>query len=164
MSDGWISLVCRSVDIWHSIAQPSQFHTYDEITAPTLRAPEIILHGPWDEKVDIWAFGCLVCLLFPIIQFMHTYWTNLQIFEFITGSNLFEHKPNPMYALDETTAHLWQILCFTRERITRQQVEASKLGAQYFDLTVDPDDIDNPFCLSSPSVIFMLMTYEANPR
>ena len=69
-----------------------------------------------------------------------------------------------MYALDETTAHLWQILCFTRERITRQQVEATKLGAQYFDLAVNPDDVDNPFCLSSLSVILMLMIYAANPR
>lgn len=56
-----------AVLMWHSIAQPSQLHTYEEITAPTLRAPEIILHGPWDEKVDIWAFGCLVRFPFPII-------------------------------------------------------------------------------------------------
>jgi len=88
----------------------------------------------------------------------------LQIFEFITGSALFEHKPHSQYALDEITAHLWQILCFTRERITRQQVEASKLGIQYFDLAVDPDDVDNPFCLLSSSLILVLMTYAVNPR
>lgn len=50
--------------------------------------------------------------------------------------------------LDEPTGHLWQMLCFTRERITREQVNSSKLGAQYFDLIVKPNDIDNPFCLS----------------
>jgi hypothetical protein len=81
-----------------------------------------------------------------------------------TGSALFEHKPYPKYTLDETTVHLWQMLCFTRERITRQQVEESKLGAQYFDLAVNPNDINNPFCLSSPSVILVLMTYLANAR
>jgi serine/threonine protein kinase len=164
VSNGWVSLVGRSVDMRQTIAQPSGLHTYDEITAPTLRAPEIILHGPWDEKVDIWAFGCLVGLLFPIISVLPTHWTNLQIFELVTGSALFEHKPYPKYSLDETTAHLWQMLCFTRERITRQQVKASKLGARYFDLAVNPDDVDNPFCLSSLSVTFMSMTYLSNTR
>jgi serine/threonine protein kinase len=62
--------LCHSVDVWHATAQPSQLHTYDEITAHTLRAPEIILCGPWDEKVDIWAFGCLVRFLFSIIQLL----------------------------------------------------------------------------------------------
>ncbi|KAF8351868.1 kinase-like domain-containing protein [Amanita rubescens] len=89
----------------------SALHTTNAITANSLRAPEIILQGPWDNKVDIWAFGCL-------------------IFELI-------------YMLDELTGHLWQMLCFTCE-----QVNSSKLGAQYFDLTVKPNDIDNPFCLS----------------
>jgi len=40
------------------------------------------------------------------------------------------------------------MFCFTRERITREQVEVSKVGAQHFDLTVNPGDVDNPFCLS----------------
>lgn len=44
----------------YGTAQPTHLHTYDEITAPALRAPETILQGPWDEKVDIWTFGCLV--------------------------------------------------------------------------------------------------------
>lgn len=34
--------------------------TTDEITPLTLRPPEVILGGPWNEKVDIWTFGCLV--------------------------------------------------------------------------------------------------------
>jgi len=107
--------------------QPSRCPTYDAITAHALRAPEIVLQGPWDEKVDIWAFGCL-------------------IFELTIGNALFQYQPNPKYGLDETTAHLWQMLGFTRERITREQVESSKLGAQYFDLPVNPNGVDNPFC------------------
>ncbi|KAF8808766.1 kinase-like protein [Phlegmacium glaucopus] len=105
-------------------AQPSAFHTTDKITAKSLRAPETILQGPWDNKVDIWAFGCL-------------------IFELIVGSAFFEYKSYPEYMLDEPTGHLWQMLCFTRERMTREQVNSSKLGAQYF---VHPNDIDDPFC------------------
>ncbi|KIM80030.1 hypothetical protein PILCRDRAFT_542341 [Piloderma croceum F 1598] len=108
-------------------AQPSKFHTYGPVTALALCAPEIIFRGPWDEKIDIWAFGCL-------------------IFEITIGSALFEYKPYPKYALDKTTAHLWQMLCSTRDRITREQVAASELGALYFDLAVNPDDVDNPFC------------------
>ncbi|KAF8062371.1 kinase-like protein [Lyophyllum atratum] len=96
-------------------AQPTNLHTFDAVTTPALRAPEIILEGPWDEKVDIWAFGCLT-------------------FEFVAGSGLFEMKPHPEEGLDETTCHLWQMLCWTQDRITREQVEASKLGTQYFDL------------------------------
>ncbi|KAK7035377.1 hypothetical protein VNI00_011908 [Paramarasmius palmivorus] len=43
-------------------AQPidSEQRTTSIITPPALRAPEIFLHGPWDEKVDIWSFGCLI--------------------------------------------------------------------------------------------------------
>ncbi|KAG1855329.1 kinase-like protein [Suillus subalutaceus] len=40
-------------------AQPANVHTTDEIFAYALRAPETILKSPWNEKVDIWAFGCM---------------------------------------------------------------------------------------------------------
>jgi len=87
-------------------------------------------------------------LPFPSIVLLPADCTNLQIFELIVGGSLFEYKSYPEYMLDEPTGHLWQMLCFTRERMTREQVNSSKLGAQYFDLTVKPNDIDNPFCLS----------------
>jgi hypothetical protein len=32
----------------------------DEISSTGLRAPETVIYHPWDEKVDIWAVGCLV--------------------------------------------------------------------------------------------------------
>jgi serine/threonine-protein kinase SRPK3 len=41
-------------------AQELDDQTSDQVTPLTLRAPEIILGGPWDEKIDIWSFGCLV--------------------------------------------------------------------------------------------------------
>ncbi|KAJ7715821.1 kinase-like domain-containing protein, partial [Mycena metata] len=40
----------------------SGYLTYSE----TLRAPEVIMRRPWDSKVDIWTFGCLVRRFAPL--------------------------------------------------------------------------------------------------
>lgn len=53
-----------------SNAQELDDQTTDYITPLTLRAPEVILGGPWDEKVDIWTFGCLV---FTILTKAHLF-------------------------------------------------------------------------------------------
>ncbi|EDR12577.1 uncharacterized protein LACBIDRAFT_311104 [Laccaria bicolor S238N-H82] len=120
-------------------AQLLDLRTTDKITPFPLRAPEIILRGPWDTKVDIWAFGCL-------------------IFELTTGSSLFKYKPYPEHKLDEPTGHLWQMLCFSCERMTCDRVNTSKLGAHYFEPAVDnpmfcdlkahPPKINHPYPLS----------------
>jgi serine/threonine-protein kinase SRPK3 len=34
-------------------------HT-DDIQAEPYRAPEVMLKRPWNEKADIWSFGCMV--------------------------------------------------------------------------------------------------------
>jgi len=47
--------------------------------------------------------------------------------------------------LDAPAGQLWQMLCFTQEQMTREQVDSSKLGDKYF---FKPNDIGNPFCLS----------------
>ncbi|RDB25924.1 Serine/threonine-protein kinase SRPK [Hypsizygus marmoreus] len=98
-------------------AQPSNVHTFEAVTTPVLRAPELVLKGPWNEKVDIWAFGCL-------------------IFELLTRRSLFVYRPEG--DVDAEMSHLWQILAFTCERMKREQVEASKLGTQYFNIPADP--------------------------
>ncbi len=48
----------RLVDLSH--AQIVDEQTTDDITPLTLRPPEVMLAGPWSEKVDIWTLGCLV--------------------------------------------------------------------------------------------------------
>jgi serine/threonine-protein kinase SRPK3 len=45
------------------VAQPVNEIKTDSITALGLRPPEIYLGGLWNEKVDIWTFGCLVIRL-----------------------------------------------------------------------------------------------------
>ncbi|KAF8531902.1 kinase-like protein [Gautieria morchelliformis] len=95
----------------------------DEITAYPLRPPEILIGGPWNEKVDIWTFGCLV-------------------FEFVTSRALFNYKPYPKYHLDEPNYHLYTMLCYTGEDFSAEQLTVSPLAAKYFDSTfMDEADI-----------------------
>jgi serine/threonine protein kinase len=88
--------------------------TFDEITAEALRAPETLLHGPWDEKVDIWTFGCLA-------------------FEFLCGRQLFKKRSYSEYLLDTAGAHLWRMQCFTDEKFNPEQLKNSELGYTFFD-------------------------------
>jgi serine/threonine-protein kinase SRPK3 len=34
--------------------------TTDDITPLSIRPPEVVLGGQWNESVDIWTFGCMV--------------------------------------------------------------------------------------------------------
>lgn len=115
-------------------AQSSTAHNIDDITAAVLRAPETILRGPWNEKVNIWTFGCLA-------------------FEFVTGAGLFEYQPYEQQGLDAPGGHLWQMMCFTGERFTPEQLQASTNASQYFDPTTcwlksHHPNFTNPFTLS----------------
>ncbi|PBL01816.1 hypothetical protein ARMGADRAFT_229737 [Armillaria gallica] len=47
-------------------AQPSGQRITDHICPESLRPSEIYIGGPWDEKVDIWSFGCLIRLWFVV--------------------------------------------------------------------------------------------------
>ncbi|KAF5380301.1 hypothetical protein D9757_007937 [Collybiopsis confluens] len=90
----------------------------DEVTSLPLRAPEVLLLGRWDEKVDIWAFGCL-------------------IFEFVVGRSLFRHEghkdPKTDITLDETAYHLYQMNCFTGEvDFPPEVLQYSRLASKYF--------------------------------
>ncbi|KAI0315032.1 kinase-like domain-containing protein [Amylostereum chailletii] len=111
-------------------AQPVVGHTVDEITPVSLRAPETIIGGPWNEKVDIWAFGCLV-------------------FQFVVGSCLFRYRPFPKLNLDEPNYHLYQMLCYTCEDFSGAQLAASAFAEKFFDLTCnlksDPHLVDYPW-------------------
>lgn len=63
--------ICLSL----SLAQPIGQRITDHICPESLRPPEIYIGGPWNEKVDIWSFGCLVRLRYDYdsvcIYFVH---------------------------------------------------------------------------------------------
>ncbi|KAF8874331.1 kinase-like domain-containing protein [Infundibulicybe gibba] len=110
-------------------SQPTSIHTTDEITAPGLRPPEIMIGGPWNEKVDIWSFGCLV-------------------FELVIGRRLFKYQPYKKYHLDEENYMLYQMMCHTCENFEPEQLTVSPLAAKFFNNTCDlkskPPMIDYP--------------------
>ncbi|OCH85376.1 kinase-like protein [Obba rivulosa] len=89
-------------------AQFVDSQSMNDITPLTLRAPEIVLRGPWNEKVDIWTVGCLVC-------------------EFLTGSKLFTRGDEDEHA---DVLHLQQMLCFSGERFKQSQLEGNKKASE----------------------------------
>ncbi|KLO05077.1 kinase-like protein [Schizopora paradoxa] len=95
--------------------QSASAHHWDDISPVALRAPETILRGPWNEKVDIWTFGCLV-------------------FELVTGAALFKYQTmeNDGITVPEV-AHLWQMLLFTSQSFKPEQLQVSERAASYFE-------------------------------
>ena len=66
-----VSLDAQHQILWLAnvhIAQPSTNPRFREITAAPLRPPEVYIGGPWNEKVDIWTFGCLVSYIFVRLE------------------------------------------------------------------------------------------------
>ncbi len=116
------------------IVEPDD-RTTDHITPCALRAPETILLGPWNQRVDIWTFGCLVrsYLFRSLCQATHLAFP--QVFELITGHNLFEYVPYPDRGLDAAAGHLWQMICFTSEEFEPKQLRWSQRAIQYFERT-----------------------------
>ncbi|KAJ3913950.1 kinase-like protein, partial [Lentinula edodes] len=87
-----------------------------EVTSAPLRAPEVLLLGSWNEKVDIWTFGCL-------------------IFEFVVGQSLFRHESSKHedITLDSIAYHLHQMACFLVEfEFPPEVLQYSRLASTYF--------------------------------
>ncbi|KAG5643645.1 hypothetical protein DXG03_000571 [Asterophora parasitica] len=80
------------------------------ITPPGLRPPEVFLGGKWDEKVDIWSFGCLV-------------------YEIIAARPLFYHTPNRHFNLDPSE-HMLLLMLASLEPFRAAQLSVWPLAFQ----------------------------------
>jgi hypothetical protein len=62
-------------------------------------------------------------------------WTNVQVFELVVNSDLFKYEAYKQYGLDAPAGHLWQMMCFTSEQFTPEQLDLSDFADCYFDNT-----------------------------
>ena len=60
---------------------------------------------------------------------------NTKIFEFVTSRSLFRYEPNEKYKLDETSNILHQMICYTCEDFSEEQLTVSPLAGEFFDST-----------------------------
>ncbi|THH05065.1 hypothetical protein EW145_g5066 [Phellinidium pouzarii] len=79
----------------------------NDITPVMLRAPETLLEGPWNEKVDIWIVGCL-------------------IYEFLAGAHLFFQTS---VGDDKHMPHLQQMAAASGDFFKQSQLSESKRGS-----------------------------------
>jgi len=59
------------------------------------------------------------------------------VFEIVVCRKLFEYEAYENYGLDAESGLLWQMMCFTGEQFTPEQLQASRLASVYFDETCD---------------------------
>ncbi|KAG5725224.1 Dual specificity protein kinase lkh1 [Termitomyces sp. T112] len=88
------------------------------IGIPPNRPPENVILAPWNEKADIWEFGCLV-------------------FELVTGKMLFDWNSLPKYQLSEEANLLYQMMNVTGERFSIAQISEGKKADDYFNKSDD---------------------------
>ncbi|KAF8644875.1 hypothetical protein AX16_008221 [Volvariella volvacea WC 439] len=96
----------------------SSKHRNKVVTPIGLRAPEVFLDGPRSEKIDIWSIGC-------------------STFEYANstkdGISFLSFTPDEELEMDETEHMLYQMILFSEEEFTAEQLNASSNASQYFD-------------------------------
>ncbi|KXN84886.1 Serine/threonine-protein kinase SRPK [Leucoagaricus sp. SymC.cos] len=140
-------------------AYPRFLQNDHQISPPSLRAPEVFLGAVWDEKVDIWSFGCLVSKS-PIFPSCFCELTRpLEIYELVTGRILFRHEENTTQMLDSEENMLYQMLCYTCEDFKSEQLSVSPRAGNYFDstcnLVANPEVVGCPFelCIEAHGIL-----------
>ncbi|KAG6895867.1 hypothetical protein C0993_009016 [Termitomyces sp. T159_Od127] len=98
----------------HSLAQPRSDRPAQSIAIPPHRPPENVILAPWNEKSDIWQFGCL-------------------IFQLVTGKMLFKWSALPEYTLTEDANLLYQMMTVTGERFSPDYLAQGEKTREFFD-------------------------------
>lgn len=114
------------------LAQPVEDHITDDITPAALRAPETYIRFPWNEKVDIWTFGCLVSIISFAEVGLLVDGPPCKVFEFVTGQALFKIVPQPARSLDEIESILYQMMCYTMDGFKPHILQYARRGGDYF--------------------------------
>ncbi|KZT07061.1 kinase-like protein, partial [Laetiporus sulphureus 93-53] len=74
------------------------------------------------------------------------------VFELVTGRGLFKYEPYPKYHLNEASNLLYQMVCYTGEDFSAEQLTISAWAAEFFDTTCNlkenPTLYDYPFEIS----------------
>lgn len=85
--------------------------TVHRTTSYPMRAPEMLLQGPWDQKVDIWSFGCLAA-------------------ELLIGQPLF--LGSARLRVDENIALLWEHMIVSGDSFSWDMLNQCRMGHKYF--------------------------------
>ncbi|KAF9465238.1 kinase-like domain-containing protein [Collybia nuda] len=93
--------------------------TKDDISIPRMRAPEIVLGHQWNEKVDIWSFGCT-------------------IYEILTGKHLFKVRPDEIREISYDSEHLLLMNMVSRSDFPLHMIKRSTNAHRYFHIDGTP--------------------------
>ncbi|GBE83460.1 hypothetical protein SCP_0505090 [Sparassis crispa] len=86
--------------------------TVDQFSAPSLRAPEIILQSSFGPKLDIWSIGCIT-------------------FELLTGRWLFNPEEGEDWTVEDD--HLAKMMELTGESFTPEVLQHARRRQDFFD-------------------------------
>ncbi|KNZ77470.1 Protein kinase dsk1 [Termitomyces sp. J132] len=103
----------------YSHAQPCSERPPESIAILPHRPPENVILCPWNEKTDIWQFGCLV------------YDLPFQAYELVTSQWLFDWNHHPEYGPEVNL--LYQMMNVTGERFSVAELSKGQKTRDYFD-------------------------------
>ncbi|KAG6876074.1 hypothetical protein C0993_005712 [Termitomyces sp. T159_Od127] len=114
-------------------AQPLSDRPPRSIAIAPHRPPESIILSPWNEKADIWQFGCVVNPLAPIQMSGVLTESARKAFELITARLPFDLESRPEYKLNEEAILLYQMMNITQEVFSPDRLANGERCNDFFD-------------------------------
>jgi len=107
----------------------------NDISSTEFRAPETIIDHPWDEKVDIWAVGCLVRIrnFFYVHVVVSCRVCACQTFQLLTGKSLFNPKDDPQGRFSADDEQLLHMMQMTGQTFNAGMLNASAKAGEFFE-------------------------------